>query len=256
MVKDDNGKKHECGTTLPKGSPECKNRREHIHPLKHGQCSAGWHEGTQARDFKGNHVPTCKEWKYCPCECHEVYDELFSMSGRPRVAVDNSEYEPPKLYWMPSPEDRAAMHAASSNGHGDTEPVIIESPLPEAVPVTLRRVFAPTPTGRAGRGQLETWVKEACDEWVVEKYEHICSPAWIAEWIIKNKGVATQSQGAVNAVFERWIKLGFAVIEKKPTRFIKYTEAGIKSGIDALKIKAKMDGKRQEAAAGRRIGRS
>lgn len=175
------------------------------------------------------------------------------MSGQPRQLVDNSEYVLPKRYWMPSPEERAAMHAAASNGHGDTETVVIESPLPEAVPVTLRRVFTPTPTGRAGRGELETWVKEACDEWIIEKYERPCTPLWIAEWIVRHKGVVTQSQGAINAVFERWIKLRFAIIEKKPTRFLQYSEEGIRRGLDALKIQTKMTARRKMLAADRGV---
>ena len=40
-------------------------------------------------------------------------------------------------------------------------------------------------------------------------------------------------------MFDRWVKLGFAVIEKKPTRFVRYTDEGIKFGLDRMKERSK-----------------
>jgi hypothetical protein len=40
-------------------------------------------------------------------------------------------------------------------------------------------------------------------------------------------------------VFKRWERIGFAVIDRKPTRFSRYTEDGVKLGLEVLKLKAK-----------------
>ena len=216
-----------------------------------GFCASGFHEGTRAHDAAGKAAVVCLHWKECPCSCHSDIDSLFAMTGQLRVSQENPEYITPKSpYWVPSLEERAMLHASSNSG-GSNDPIKEESPLPDAIPATVRRAFAPTPTGRAGRGQLETWVKEACDEWIVEEYKDFCSPSWVASWIVSNKGVPTQSQGAVDAVFVRWTKIGFARVEKKPTRFLGYTEDGIKLGLDALKLRFKESGKRAKSVNAR-----
>lgn len=237
--KDDQGNLLTCDTTIPKGQSECRNRKRHLHKFPTGFCAAGFHEGTKAKDASGKPTKVCEFWQSCNCPCHMTLDKMYALSGMPRVPVENPEYRRPHSeFWMPSAEDRAMMHVSSNSGVTDA-PVVIESPIPEAIPASIRRDFTPTPTGRSGRGQLESWVKEACDEWIVEKYSWPCTPSWIAEWVQKNKGVGNQSQGAVNAVFERWTKLGFAVIEKKPTRFVRYTPDGIRLGLEVMKVQAK-----------------
>jgi hypothetical protein len=82
-------------------------------------------------------------------------------------------------------------------------------------------------------------VKTACDVWLVESYSFPCTPAWLAEEIAAAQAIKAPSVGAISAVFERWIKLGFAVIEKKPTRFVSYTDEGIKLGLEGLKARSK-----------------
>lgn len=245
--KDSTGAMHTCNTTMPKGQPECKNKARHLSQHPTGFCQAGFHEGTRTRDGAGKPAKVCVEWQFCPCDCHTQLDQLFEMSGQERTPQHNPEYTRPKNhFWMPTPEERAMM-AASFNSGGAVERVVVvvESPVPDAIPATVRRDFVPTPTGRAGRGQLESWVKDACDEWMVEKPGFPCTPAWIAEWVQKNKGIGTQSQGAVNAVLERWVKLGFAIVEKKPTRFTGYTPDGVRLGLDVMKAMAKADSKRK-----------
>lgn len=246
--KTDTGELTSCNSEIKNNTADCPKRSEHLHKLITGMCHAGWHEGTKAKDHRGTSVQVCMFWKTCPCQCHKDIDALYALSGQDRMAQENPEYIAPKSpYWVPTLEERALLNA-SSNGAKRSEPSRIESPMPEAIPATVGRSFAPTPTGRSGRGQLEIWVKEACDEWIVEEYKDFCSPSWVADWVVKNKGVGTQSQGAVNAVFERWIKINFARVVKKPTRFLGYTEEGIKYGLDALKLKAKTESKRKASA--------
>jgi hypothetical protein len=182
-----------------------------------------------------------------------MYDQMFAASDMPRELVDNSEWVVKPEFWMPTPEERIAMHAASEAPRPNA-PTIVESPLPEAVPVTLRRSYTPTATGRAARGELEAWVKDHCDIWIVEADGSLCTPAYLATEIGRAQGIKEPSVGAISAVFDRWVKIGFATVLKKPTRFEGYTEQGIRIGLEGCKDKMKRSRKSAEAAAGRRIG--
>jgi len=180
---------------------------------------------------------------------------MFQMSGMDRQVVDNSGYSPEHGgFWMPTLEERARM-AVLSKSSGPVAPRVEESPLPDAVPATIVRTFTPTNTGRAAPGELELWVKQHCDIWLVEKYPFPCTPAWLSEEIGKTQGIKPPSVGAISAVFERWVKIDFASIAKKPTRFEGYTSNGITLGLEGCKAKLKAKRRAAEAAAGRRIGR-
>jgi len=103
----------------------------------------------------------------------------------------------------------------------------------------VEREFVGTPTGRAARGQLESWVQIECNAWLIDEAEEQCTPALLSRYIGREYGITPPSVGAINAVFERWIKLGFAIIEKKPTRFVGYTEEGLQYGLEGLKAREK-----------------
>lgn len=252
MYKDDNLALVPCKQRLVGG--RCPNKDRHVWKYKTGHCSHGWCEGTKATDWRGEPASTCKMWANCPCKCHLVYDQLYAAGNLPREVVNNSEYRVDKsLFSMPTPEERAAMHALSDTKRPDA-PVLVESPLPDAVPATIRRTFTPTATGRAARGELESWVKEQCDIWMVEQDGSLCTPQLLADEIARAQGIKPPSVGAISAVFDRWVKLGFAVIEKKPTRFIKYTPEGVRIGLDGCKEKAKRDKRLKQGAESRRIG--
>lgn len=183
-------------------------------------------------------MQVCKFFSTCPCKCHDELDKLFVMSDRERTWVDNPEWQPePKEFWIPS-DDWGETRSLSSD-ELTPAPVRIESPAPDLVPATVVRTFAPTVTGRAARGELESWVKAKCDEWLIENYHTLCTPAWLAEEIAYDQGIKPPSVGAISAVFDRWVKLGFARVAKKPTRFLGYTDEGKKLGLDGLKAKAK-----------------
>ena len=235
---------------------ECPNRANHVVKYKTAFCAKGRCEGTQPTDWKGAPMSTCKIWQTCPCDCHLMYDRMYAATDKPREVVNNSAYRVDKsLFIMPSPEERVAMHALSETVRPDA-PQLVESPLPEAVPATIRRTFTPTATGRAARGELESWVKDTCDVWIVENDGSLCTPTMIAEEIAREQGLARPpSVGAINAVFDRWVKIDFAVIEKKPTRFIKYTEQGVKIGLDGCKDKAKRNKRSVQGEQARRIKR-
>jgi hypothetical protein len=238
-IKDDHLKKVPCNKRFIDG--RCGNEAIHISKYKTGFCAKGWCEGKKPVTWNGKPAPSCKMWRTCGCECHDFFDTMFASTDRPREVVNYSEYHPNRHeFWMPTPEERMALLASSRPGAVDS-PTLVESPLPEAVPATLRRTFTPTATGRAARGELESWVKDQCDIWLVEEEEFPCTPAYLAGEIGRTQGIKEPSVGAISAVFERWVKMGFAIVEKKPTRFICYTEQGVKFGLEGCKEKAKRD---------------
>lgn len=243
FVKDSNGNKTRCDTILPYGKPECVNKKQHMWRSKSGYCEVGWCEGTAAKDSAGKYVKTCPHWMFCNCDCHEKLDRMFSMTDTPRIEVDNPKYIRPKSsFWMP---DRTMEGVTVSE---DGEEVRQATTLLE---VNTSRHFNDTNTGKRARGQLEYEVLNVCKNFVKGVLEvEVLTPGFIA---LEIDEVEPPSVGAIGAVFDRWVKLGFAVCEKSPVRFTSFTADGIQYGLDNLKAKARADKKRAVNAAGRTL---
>lgn len=251
-----------CGKVLVSdglGGLRCPDRDEHMLKYKTGFCANKDCEGSAKKTPAGKPRPSCTWWKRCPCDCHKMYDMMFASSEMDRQIVDNSGYRGSHQseFKMPTMEERIAAMASFRAAHTDA-PVVIESPAPDVVPVMVARSFTPTPTGRAARGELTSWVRKVCDTWLVDEDEHDwkCTPSYIAEHVAKNEGfVRPPSVGAVDAVLKRWESIGFAVIERKPTRFVSYTPDGIQLGLEGCIERAKRAKKSQAAEAGRSFRR-
>lgn len=213
-----------CGTLLKTG--RCQQRDEHLLPFLTGFCDSGWHEGHKVDK------PTCKFWVTCPCECHAQLSIMMEMTGQERTLVDNSTFRPKDTFVRVS-----LTEAVQTSLAANPKVSIAPSPAPGIVPQVVTKEFAPTPSGRAGRGQLESWVRQVTDEWAVEGGPN-CTPSFVSERIARRHGISPPSSGAVDAVFKRWTKIGFAVIETKPTRFARYTEDGVNLGLEVLKARA------------------
>lgn len=231
--------------THPLGGDYCPNNDNHLYPMLSGFCKAGWCEGTKARTAKGTSAPTCKFYTNCPCECHARLNRMFQIAGNERVLVNHSEWKPEFIVKIPPAT--LAVEPPSIEPRPDTPPPP-EEPVAAILPAAIERSFGPTPTGRTARGELESWVKEETDAWAAdveaakvhpEILIRNCTPSFVAKEVGRSQGFAPPSEGAVNAVFMRWEKLGFAVIERKPTRFAGYTPDGVKFGLDTLKARAK-----------------
>lgn len=215
-----------CGHTLK--SAKCSKRDEHLLPFVTGFCNSGWHEGHKVNK------PTCRFWLTCPCECHTTISLMAEMTDTPRNLIDNSTYAPNRDAFV-RVSLTESVEAAIIAKRGAVK---VESPAPGIVPAQLAREFDPTPTGRAGRGQLESWVQKVTDIWAVEGGKP-CTPGYVSSEIARMQGISPPSTGAVDAVFKRWVGYGFAVIGTKPTRFERYTEDGVKFGLDVMKAKSK-----------------
>ncbi|RYE95931.1 MAG: hypothetical protein EOO77_41965 [Oxalobacteraceae bacterium] len=102
------------------------------------------------------------------------------------------------------------------------------------VPDITTTSFRPTESGRTARGQLEEWVERACGAWLRGDREDECTTAWVAEWIASEYGT-TPSRGAIDAVWNRWVDIGFAIKMSKPTQFVAFTPDGLNKGRAVLK---------------------
>lgn len=212
----------------------CPNRENHLYPMVTGQCHSGWHEGLAIN------APTCKHYLNCPCDCHTQLNRMYALTGDERVLVNNSTWKPDNPYVLPSLEPVATV--PSTAGPTVAAPVA-ESPAPGIVPPSVPRVFTPTISGRLGKGELESWVKEVTDVWAVEQ-EGRCTVGYISNEIGRTKGINPPSQGAIQNVLFRWKDLGFAHVKTdRPMRFTGYTDDGIKFGLENMKARAKRQNK-------------
>lgn len=211
---------------------ECPRRRtEHIRPMRTGYCNSGWCEGMKPKSYSGLPCPTCKFWLTCPCDCHELVSMMFMQSEMPRQLIDNPEYHPAKITGLMTPDERAKLHVERK-----AEERAVRA---ETAAATDGGTEIHSPSGRTRKGLLDTWVEQVCKVWAVNPVGE-CTPAFIAQFIAMLQDVSEPSVGAIDAVLRRWVEYGFAVVEKKPTRFVSFTEEGARLGLEVMREKARM----------------
>lgn len=247
-----------CGTKY-KGS-ECPKKALHVHKFKTGFCANGFCEGTKPKSFSGKPVKTCEHWMTCGCDCHTLIDEMMKMAEMVREEVPNPEYVPtPRTWWMPEDDPTFDVSQPLSSFDGTDTPGTDERPSntpPNGAHGPLRPVsqpvFAATPTGRRARGQLEYDVLSVCIDFANDVFDWTeCTPKLVSERIGKLHAEEPPSTGAINAVWDRWEKLGFAEQAKKPSRFVRFLGDGSIQNLERIKAQAKRSRKRGEAEARR-----
>lgn len=209
---------------------------------KSGYCSVGHHEGGRYPGPSGKLNKTCHMIETCTCDhpqCHQFYDRMFEASGQVRTVVDNSGYVREIMHFeMPVPVVVEAPSILSTEAR-ELPPDTLESVAPGLAPPVRPHVWTPTPSGRAGRGELESQVNLTCTAWLVDQDRVACTPKYISEEIAKREGIKPPSVGAIDACFKRWEEIGYAIIARKPTRFTGFTEDAVKWGLDELKRRSK-----------------
>lgn len=210
----------------------------------------GQHEGQKPRS--GNKpLPTCAEWQTCPCNCHKMIDDMFEMTKMERRLVPNPEYAPQHDEFVMPEVVIDPLGVVASSGYGVTTPpdderAVTVAPGPVAAPLAQRR----SPLGYAARGALEAQVWDACFNM---PGDDDLTPKQVSEWIAEKYKVPTPSTGAINAAWERWVKLGFCELGKKPNRFLGFCNAGTWEELQKIKASKKRQEKSSVAAAKRTI---
>lgn len=231
-----------------------------------GFCANKQCEGTKPKaSVTGTPMKTCDFWETCPCKCHAQITEMYELAGMDREPPEQSaEYlawvrEQRHQFVVPSLYDSDPMEPLSSPDGTDTpdadeRPVATppngaQDPTSAPAPVVPVPSFAPTPTGRRARGQLEYDVLAVCIDFAANVYEwEICTPKLVAERIGKINETEPPSTGAINAVWDRWEKLGFAVQDKKPSRFVEFSVMMPSPAVlERLKNQRKREKKRTQA---------
>jgi hypothetical protein len=208
--------------------------REPPEPLLTGFCDSGWHEGNKIDK------PTCRFWVTCPCECHTQISRIAALTETERTMIDNSTWTADRNLFVRVSLTESIKTAALSKPNM----TFVPSEIPGIMPDSYIREFSPTASGRTQRGQLEAWVLEATQRWMSLRLEGqevpACTPQWLADQIYHTgKVTSLPSTGAIDAVFRRWVAIGYAVTGTKPTRFISFTPAGVKDGLEVMKARAR-----------------
>jgi hypothetical protein len=201
-----------------------------------GFCNLGLHESTAPKDRNGKALKVCVFYETCTCECHQIVNEIFELSGTPREGKQNPDYVP----YVPT--HNLGLKTIEAPGILDEVEVpknTMISIAPGIIPGAIVKEFTPTPSGRLARGQLTLWVKEICDEWIVEMYDVTCTPQWIAEKIKEYHKLGEFDPGGIYGIFYKWRDWEFAYIDEKPLRFDGYTDHGIKAGLDGCEAEYK-----------------
>jgi len=196
-----------------------------------GWCSNGQHEGDKPVNFRGAPLPTCTcTSAECACKCHKMFDEIFEISGMPRVIQEISGYvAAPSPYVLPDRvslmAERAEQRARSQHRHPDDTAVI------------GRHVFAPTPTGIRAPKQLEYQILDVLRSWIDPTFEWVPPDVKLVAHKIGTIEGRAPSVGAVHAVFTRWVKIEFAKYQNRPSKFLGFVGEGTPEELDALKKK-------------------
>ena len=204
---------------------------------KTGFCGNGHCEGTAPVSSSGKPMKCCVAFEICECSCHVKFNKMYEMADVPRRLHQNPNYIP---YEYP---DMSEYFAVS---HEEVETLsggVVNTPEPRERPsktapglLESARTYTGTPSGYRQRGQLEAEVQKVCHRAMMGEFDDLMTPQAIAE-IIDHEN--PPSAGAIGSVFNRWERIGYAKIHRKPLYFQHLTVDGMRDGLEALKRKAK-----------------
>lgn len=222
-----------------------------------GFCTSKHCEGTQPVNHKGTPLKVCVAIgdgpgakNRCGCKCHKDIDKMYESAGLPRVAQQSPLWKPapsPDLSWLY--EDRKSELDAFVPDRSQGTPAHVEPARDHGIPVEQPRHddAERTPSGYRRKGQLEDSVQEVCTGYLKGEYESDGNGDMTTKHIAALIDAENPpSPGAVQAVLERWEKLGYAEMRRKPVGFQMLTVEGMEKGLRRMQ---------QEAAAKRKVER-
>ncbi|AMS03455.1 hypothetical protein SEA_BENCZKOWSKI14_62 [Gordonia phage Benczkowski14] len=200
-----------------------------------GFCGTGAHEGLAPVSPSGKPMKVCTAHEICSCKCHITINKMYEMAGAKRKEHGNPNYEPPEPTWM------GQIALARADSLIDPARPTQRPEQPASVAPTLSesaRTFEPTSTGTRARGQLEVEVQKVCIAYQAGKYD-LDGPLTPAQVGLLIDPENPPSSGAIGAVFDRWSRIGYAQIHRRPIFFSGLTLDGMQLGLEAMKQKAK-----------------
>ena len=179
----------------------------------------------------------------------EVIYLFAKLSLHPRWARDR----------MSIAEPSPASTGPHTQGEQVSDTFVVDDASTEAPEVTDGTDAAGADTNaptkdRRPRGWLEVDVKKVTDQFVTGEIKvengQFLTPHRISRLVQSLDSLPEPpSTGAVSAVLNRWVKLGFAQTNDKPYAFVDYTQAGREHGLTALKAQRSAALKQERAAA-------
>jgi hypothetical protein len=201
-----------------------------INGYKSGHCIAGRHEGAKQLSMRGALLPACNGAP-CGCECHGVFDQMAEFI-KEQLGADVVVPTAPAIALSPRSNVPTPVAANVTVATDRSTAARTHPGLPPDHPGDEPQS---TGNGRRARGSLDWEVKKVCDAWVSTGTDVPLTPK-MASALIDGGQTST---GAVDAVWRRWVQIGFAITASKPTRFIGYTEKGIEKGLHRIKFEKK-----------------
>lgn len=211
-----------------------------------GFCGIGCHEGTQPVNHNGAPLKVCvaigsgpNAKDRCSCKCHKEIDKMYESAGLPRVPQQSPLWKPtpsPDLSWLY--EEPEGVQPASVFSGSQGTPTNAEPARDHGIPVEPARHDPDerTPSGYRRKGQLEDSVNEVCTGYLKGKYKADengdMTTKHIAYLIDPEE---PPSPGAIQSVLQRWEKLGYAEMRRKPVGFQMLTVEGMQKGLHAMK---------------------
>lgn len=231
-----------------------------------GFCSTGCHEGTQPVNLNGTPLKVCvaigdgpDSKNRCSCKCHVEIDKMYESAGLARVPQQSPLWKPaksPDLTWLYEDSESELDTFVSVRSQGT--PADAEPARDHGIPVEQPRYDTAdrTPSGFRKKGQLEESVQDVCLGYLKGKYEADENGDMTTKHIgLLIDAESPPSPGAVQAVLERWEKLGYAEMRRKPVGFQMLTAEGMQKGLSAMRqeaaIKRKVDRKRARVSSNR-----
>jgi hypothetical protein len=143
---------------------------------------------------------------------------MYEQAGIARILLSNPDYHPDKhTFVMPDYEELARERAERMAAEGR---VVVSDADEESI--LSGKVFAKTESGIRAKGQLEYQTFIACAKlcWPSSNCDIMpMTPKVIAEFISRHEGIEPPSSGAIYAAWQRWQKMGLAVLSDSPVRF-------------------------------------
>lgn len=231
-----------------------------------GFCTSNHCEGTQPVNHNGTPLKVCVAIgdgpgtkSRCSCKCHIEIDKMYESADLTRVAQQSPLWKPaksPDLSWLY--EDRESELDSFVSKRSQATPDNVEPARDHGIPVEQPRHDATdrTPSGFRRKGQLEESVQDVCLGYLKGKYDADENGDMTTKHIGQLiDAESPPSPGAVQAVLERWEKLGYAEMRRKPVGFQMLTAEGMQKGLSAMRheasVKRKVDRKRARVSGNR-----